>query len=159
MIYLNEQHSTLGSTEFRNCIMGLLDHGPIYMLTSLYMMGLDENGDQDFNQWWKKKLNEWTSYLDAIIWLDAPNSVLVERINERESEHPIKGFPEADMGRFLNRYREAYDQVISIINSNGHQIELIEANSVTESSKQIENRILEVVKRFSNEKELSRTSR
>ena len=147
MMFLNEQHQILERQASGYSTLGLLDHGPVYMLTSLLNFGPEVTSSQVFQQWWARRLNQWTSYLDTIIWLDAPNSVLVKRIKNRETGHPVKGDSEVEMNIFLNRYRAAFKQVISIIQAQENNLELHQFSTDQETPDQIKEKTLDIVTR------------
>jgi glycosyltransferase involved in cell wall biosynthesis len=57
-------------------------------------------------------LEGWSSELDTVIWLDAPDQVLWGRINERAQGHRKKG-REPEVGhRFIADYRRSFENVL-----------------------------------------------
>ena len=42
-------------------------------------------------RWWQQTLTAWGSLLDVVVWLDASDAVLLERIDARDKEHRLKG--------------------------------------------------------------------
>ena len=56
---------------------------------------------------------QWAFTLDVVIWLDAPATVLVERINARDKRHAVRGKSELEAHQFLARYRMSYEQVLA----------------------------------------------
>ena len=60
----------------------------------------------------------WAGELGAIVWLDAPDEVLWDRINGRDQWHGTKG-ERADVGRrFIALYRGLFEDVL-------HRIEIL----------------------------------
>jgi thymidylate kinase len=57
-------------------------------------------------------IRRWGRMLDVIIWLDAPDDVLADRIRGRRKAHRAKESGDAELGAFLAKYRRAYDWVI-----------------------------------------------
>ncbi len=53
--------------------------------------------------------------LDAVIALDAPDEILVERIRSRPEHHRIKAESHSAAQSFLERYRTAYREIIEKI--------------------------------------------
>ena len=51
--------------------------------------------------------------LDAVIWLDAPDAVLTQRIRDRAKPHQVKHESDATIQNHLMRYRDSYDLVVS----------------------------------------------
>ncbi len=148
LLFLNEVHTGLYEQKAESNTLGMIDHGPIYMLTSLKEFGSATFRTQAFQRWWNEKLKLWTSFLDLVIWLDAPNSVLSERINGRESEHPIKGKDEIEMNHFLDQYRAAFEQVADEIAINNFTLTILQYDSGHKNIDQIKSNILDVVARL-----------
>lgn len=145
LLFLNEVHAGLYQQRAESNTLGLIDHGPIYMLASLKEFGSEASKTQAFQRWWNEKLKQWTSFLDLVIWLDAPNSVLAPRINGRESEHPIKGKNEVEMNRFLDQYRAAFEQVVDEIAINKLNLTILKYDSGHKDIEQIKLDILNEV--------------
>ena len=61
----------------------------------------------------------WSRELDAIVVLDAPDAVLLERIDAREQRHDAKGVPSHQGLELLGRHREAYGRVFELVESFG----------------------------------------
>jgi shikimate kinase len=91
----------------------LLDHGPAFMLAQLYGFGPDCLRSQRAQAWWDEMYRQWAAVLDTVVWLDAPDQVLLERIHTREKQHTVKGKSEREASGFLTRYRAAYETVLS----------------------------------------------
>lgn len=91
------------------CNALFMDEGIVFALAKPRTRLANEN----LARWEKKELDLWTVLLDAVIWLDAPDEVLVERIRTRGKHHRIKHEPEHRIKDFLRKYRVAYEFVIS----------------------------------------------
>ena len=90
------------------------------MLTWLYGFGPKNLRSEEFRRWWDGMLTRWSHALDMIIWLDAPDAVLVERIHRRDSWHFVKEKSKKEAAEFLARYRTSYERIIpSLIANNG----------------------------------------
>lgn len=90
----------------------LLDHGPVFKLATLNEFGPDRLKNEDYESWWQSMFKQWASILDLIIWLDASDKVLKERINSRSQNHAIKGKSEQEGSIFLGRYRSSFEQIL-----------------------------------------------
>lgn len=89
----------------------LLDEGPVFSLGRLSVFQeADRRGGLPARAW-HAELARWASLLDAVIWIDAPDVVLAERIRTRTKQHQIKGGTDAEMAGFLARYRQAYREI------------------------------------------------
>lgn len=89
----------------------LLDEGPVYALAKLeaYAHVADEAGF--FGARWRSALARWREALDVVVWLDAPDELLVHRIRDRAKAHPVKVAGTLEAAHFISRYRAAYDVV------------------------------------------------
>jgi Deoxynucleoside kinase. len=65
-----------------------------------------------FEQWWNNVLSQWADTLDVVVWLDAPNETLLERVQQRGHGYLTKEISTAEGYEFLERYRKIYEQVI-----------------------------------------------
>jgi shikimate kinase len=97
----------------------LLDHGPVFKLATLNAFGPDRLRSQAFEKWWHTMFVQWASVLDLVIWLDAPDTVLAERINRRRQRHAVKGKSEREASRFLAHYRASYEQILAKLTAYG----------------------------------------
>ena len=113
MVYLVAGLHVLGQQASNSDIVTLLDHGPIYRLAFLRELGPEITKSQRYMRWWTNLLNQWIDTIDAIIWLDAPNDILWERIRGRDRQHSIKEKHEHEAFEFLSRYRTSFEQTIA----------------------------------------------
>jgi len=75
----------------------VFDQGPLYTLAR------DPLRHPRLRGWWEESLALWRSLLDVVVWLDAPDDVLVERIEGRDKEHRYKGAAGAAAGLAADR--------------------------------------------------------
>jgi len=95
----------------------MLDQGPVYMLTRLRGLCAKHTGSRALGIWWSDLLRRWAATLDLIIWLDAPDPILLERIRARDKWHSVKHASDQEAYRFLMNFRIAYEQVVSKMTS------------------------------------------
>jgi deoxyadenosine/deoxycytidine kinase len=119
MVRLQTMHHVLGSNALNNSAVTLVDQGPVYTLARLHEYGFEDVNSQQLTQWWDRVFTQWASTLDLIIWLDAPDAILAERIDTRNKWHAVKGRPEQETYRFLARFRTSYEQVIAKLTTQG----------------------------------------
>ncbi len=112
MVYLRGWHQVLKHYVPRHDSVTVLDQGPIFRLALLREFGPEFTNSDVYTKWWNSMLNQWATTLHLVIWLDAPDSVLLQRLNSRTEEHRVKGQPEQDAYQFFGRYRASYQQVI-----------------------------------------------
>jgi shikimate kinase len=97
----------------------LLDHGPVFKLATLNEFGPENLKTDEFEIWWNSMFKQWASTLDIVIWLDAPDLVLEQRINSRDQRHVVKGRTEAEVVHFLARYRTSYEEILAKLKTDG----------------------------------------
>jgi len=112
---LQEERPTGGGTI-------VLDEGAVYMLARLEVFGADRIRSIAYTRWWRGAIEEWARMLDLIVWLDAPDAVLRERLRGRRQPHPVKELPDCAIDRFLAAYRESYDRVIRALAARGPKV-------------------------------------
>lgn len=120
----------------------VLDQGPVYTLATLHGFGPESLRSRSLDRWWNSTLEQWASILDIVVWLDAPDMVLVERINARSKAHLVKGETEQDASAFLARYRTAYEQVLSMLSTDATGPRVLRFDTAQASLDEIVNRVL-----------------
>jgi shikimate kinase len=113
MVYLNGWPRLLRQQAFNNGTTILLDHGPVFKLATLNAFGPARLKSQGFEKWWHSMFEQWAFTLDVVIWLNAPDTILAERINMRNQRHAVKGKSELEASKFLARYRTSYEQTLA----------------------------------------------
>ena len=91
----------------------VLDQGPVYLMTELREFGPAALRTSVADAWWRDLSARWSQTLDLIIWLDADDADLLERIRTREKAHIVKDASAEETLSFLNRYRAAYERVMA----------------------------------------------
>ena len=119
LVYLGRWPRLLRQQASNNGRVILLDHGPVFKLATLDAFGPERLKSQDFENWWRDVLYQWASILDLVIWLDAPDAVLMERINNRDQRHAVKEKSEQEVANFLACYRSSYEHILAKITANG----------------------------------------
>lgn len=119
MVYLKAWHQVLDRQPSRTDTITVLDHGPIFRLALLREFGPEFTQSRCYQRSWDRMLNQWAAMLDGVIWLDAPDVVLLERIRGRSCQHRVKQRPEKDAYEFLERYRKCYEYIFNRISSSG----------------------------------------
>jgi thymidylate kinase len=97
----------------------VLDQGPIYALVRLGAEGAAFSRRPAFVAWRRQQVSLWAKHLRVVVWLDAPDDVLWERINGRDQGHGQKGKPPLEGKRFLRRYRHAFDELLTSLEGAG----------------------------------------
>lgn len=112
LVYLQAWRRELAS---RSSGTYLLDHGPVFRLAALAAWGPPMARTPAFRKWWTRTAQAWGRLLDGVVWLDAPDAVLVHRIDSRERTHRIQNAEAETASAFLARYRDAYDDVLDLL--------------------------------------------
>ena len=97
----------------------ILDEGPTFILTRLAAFPDRQIAEAAFESAWERGLRRTSEVLDAIVWLDAPDTVLAQRIREREKAHRIKRASDSELRHFLDHYRATYSHVVDRIAAAG----------------------------------------
>jgi len=97
----------------------ILDEGPLFSLARLMVFQNAHSGHGRLAQEWRAELTRWTEELDVVVWLDAPDAVLSERIRNRRKRHMVKNGTEREVTEFLGRYRSAYRNVLDHLHAAG----------------------------------------
>ena len=90
----------------------VFDQGPLYALARLEAKGLGVASTPAFRRWWETKISMWADEMSLVVWLDATDAQLFNRINERSQDHIIKGSPFPEAVQFLDHYRSVFAEVI-----------------------------------------------
>ena len=148
IVRLSALHQLLGRESSKSYRTLLLDEGTIFALVKLLAFGdnakSNGNGNGRSNHldaWTQSLLNRWARRLDAVIWLDAPDEVLAERIRSRGKSHRVKDKSDAEIFAFLARYRESYERVISELNAR-HGLKVIRFSTEHYSLEEMADQIL-----------------
>jgi len=89
------------------------DHGPFYRLATLE--ALASPFSPRFCRWWDSMRRVWSTTLTTVVWLDAPNAVLLERIRGRRNGHPCEAMSAAEAGVWLDRYRLYFESALAVV--------------------------------------------
>jgi hypothetical protein len=119
----------------------LLDHGPVFKMATLNAFGPERLKNRDLENWWRNMFSQWAGTLDLVIWLDAPDTILMERINNRDQRHAVKEKSEQEVSNFLDCYRSSYEYILTKLKVNGKP-NLLQFDTSQASIEQIANQLL-----------------
>lgn len=90
----------------------LLDEGNLFAIAKLRAFGRNVATADSCEPWLQKLVDATAPELDAVIWLDAPDSILAQRIREREKDHRMKNKSDAEIENHLSLYRSSFERVV-----------------------------------------------
>ena len=91
----------------------LFDQGPVFRLAMLDNLGSAAPQQEGWLSWRRSLLEAWSHELSLVVWLDAPNDVLLRRIRDRHKEHRCKELADRDAHGFLDTHRQAHQAVLT----------------------------------------------
>lgn len=97
----------------------IFDEGPLFALTWLRGFGHEVLRQQEAAGWWRSAIRDWATTLDAVVVLDAPDSVLAHRIRTRPHPHEVKELPDPEIALWMARFRRALDWVLAEMTRHG----------------------------------------
>lgn len=142
LVYLKGWPRLLRKQARNNTTTILLDHGPIFKLATLNAFGPEKLGKHAFEKWWDCMLEEWTSTLDIVVWVDAPDTILKQRINTRVQRHVVKGKSKLEAFQFLARYRLSYAEILAKLGAMEEGPTLIQFDTHQSSIEEIVEKVL-----------------
>lgn len=140
MVYLNAWPKLL-KKQAGEADLILLDHGPVFRMAMLNAFGPPRLQEHSAKPWWKAMFQQWAKRLDFVVWLDAPDSVLQQRIDYRERDHAVKGQSIRDVTEFLRRYRESYHYILECLQKES-ELAILSFDSSKTTLDQMEKQIL-----------------
>jgi shikimate kinase len=112
MVYLESWLSERSRRAYHDSAPVLYDHGPFFRLATLQALGPRGTG---LRRWWESMRDAWSGAITLVVWLDAPDEVLLERIRTRDREHACKRMSDDEARAWLGRYRDAFDAALEVL--------------------------------------------
>lgn len=123
LLYASEWHRYLRRVETGDRAMMVLDQGPLFAVARLETSDKPFTRTAAFARWRSAVLATWARTLDAVVVVDAPDRLLIDRINGRAQRHEAKGAPAESALRFFTRYRQAFEGILAELRSlNGPEV-------------------------------------
>jgi thymidylate kinase len=97
----------------------ILDEGPVFALSWLDVF-FARNGDRVPAAWRRRVVAEWARLLDVVVFIDASDITLANRIRTREKPHMVKGLPDEEIFGFSAGFRRAFERAIGELAEAGH---------------------------------------
>lgn len=153
MAYLRAGLHLLGKETPRRGAVTILDHGPIYRLAFLREFGPEITTSHPYRRWWASLLEQWADRIDFIVLLDAPETVLLERIRARGSWHTVRDKSDSEAYEILRRYRGAFERTIA----EALAIRRIELLRIDTSQRATEEIVVEISEAFARANNVGRS--
>ena len=128
--------------ELKNGKAIVLDQGPVYLLTETGEFGPQYLRKQKAENLWRDLYSRWANTLDLIVWLDAPDTDLLERIRSRDKGHVVKNESVETTFEFLAGYRNAYERTISSLTSNRIGLKTLRFDTSQKTPQEIASQLL-----------------
>jgi hypothetical protein len=142
MAILNGWHNVLRRVAVNGDKVLLIDQGPVFLLAQLHKFGPESLRGRCTEKWWKGVYRQWATTLDMVVWLDTLDAYLLERIRARDKWHLMKDKSKPEVLEFLEHYRIAYQQVISMLAANQSRLKVLVFDTARESLEVIVNRLM-----------------
>jgi len=144
IIYLTGWQHVLKLQSSHNNAVAISDQGPIYELATLHAFGPGRLQSRHYERWWARMFNQWAHTIDLVIWLDAPEEILIERIRSRDKWHPVKASHAQEMRDYLLRYQSAYEHVISELSAI-RELQVLRFNTDCQALEEITSQVLHAI--------------
>lgn len=99
----------------------ILDEGPVFALSWLDVF-FSRNGERVPAAWRRRSIAEWSRLLDVVVFIDASDITLAERIRTREKPHMVKDLPDAEIFGFSAGFRRAFERTLTELAQAGHLV-------------------------------------
>jgi hypothetical protein len=103
----------------------VLDQGPVYLLAEMRVFGPEYLRHKPAERLWQDLFRRWVETLDVIVWLDAADEVLLDRIRTRLQEHVVKDQPVTVVYEFLERYRAEYELILAVLTAKKASLKIL----------------------------------
>lgn len=89
----------------------ILDEGPVFALSWLDVF-FARNGDSVPAGWRRHVIADWAKLLDVVVFIDAADITLANRIRTRDQTHVVKDMSDAEISGFAAGFRRAFERAI-----------------------------------------------
>ena len=93
----------------------MLDPGSVFWLFAVSHLHRRITGTRAFETWRRKMFVEWSAALRLLVFLDAPNRLLYQRVHSRREHHPWDQESEIAFSGLCDQCRDGLNTVISLI--------------------------------------------
>ena len=129
MAMLNGWPAILSKEACRDGNILLFDQGPIFLIAVLTQFGPTFLRSSSIQSWWDKVYARWMDTLDVVVWLDASDEILMQRIRHRQEDHLMKGESDQKLVDFLQVYRSVYGDVMKKLVMDNSKIHILRVDT------------------------------
>lgn len=119
MVRLRTLHRALRRGELSRGRPVIFDEGPVFALVWLRGFGHATMQSTGAEGWWRSTLRDWAGAVDAVVVLEAPDTLLAHRIRTRPELHEVKQASDAEIVVWMARFRSALDWVLNQLAAEG----------------------------------------
>ncbi len=145
MIYVSGWHSVLMQQSVGHNKVIVNDQGAIFKMAMLHEFGPPRLRSQRFDKWWNQAFAQWACVLDVVIWLNAPDEILIERIQTRNKEHKLQDSSSQAACSFLAKYRCSLSSVISKLSAK-NRLRILNFDTHCQSFKNLTSEVFDEMK-------------
>jgi predicted ATPase len=91
----------------------IFDEGPVFALAWLRGFGHESMRSKASDEWWQITVREWAQVMDVVVVLEAPDSLLAQRIRTRSGPHEVKDASDPEIAVWMARFRSALNWVLA----------------------------------------------
>jgi len=146
LIKLRAMYHQLRLQRFKGHRVVIVDEGLVIGLSWLRAYAHPSATNGGLASWWPMALRQCAQAVDMVIFLDAPDPVLAQRIRTRQQVHPLKHKSDAELLAFVQQDRAACLSVVSDL-SHHHGVRVLSFRTDQQSTAEITDRILEAAER------------
>jgi deoxyadenosine/deoxycytidine kinase len=136
MVILKGWHRVFSQKKLQKSIL-ILDEGPIFHMALLQIYGSESLNNPSAQVWWGQMYKRWSKMLDMVVFLDAPDSTLIERIRAREKPHGVKIKGNDYAIKYLTDLREKYDYLLCKLTSEEPNLKVLRFDTLQISLDQV----------------------
>lgn len=115
----------------------IFDQGPVYTVAWLHETKAQSPGTDCEAQWEKRAVLFWAQALDAVIMLDAPDEVLLNRIRGRSKPHSLRAGSPNEARKGLGKERALQEAALEKLTKLRSSLPVIRFDTSKQTSEQI----------------------
>jgi predicted ATPase len=146
MVRLRTLHQAIRHGELPSQRAVVFDEGPIFALAWLRGFGHDSMRSEATEAWWQATMNQWTPVVAGVVVLDAPDSLLAQRIRARPEWHEVKQASQSDIAIWMARFRAALNWVLGQMAAQGGPV-IVRVTTDQETPDRIADLVLAAIQR------------